>query len=437
MGNRHLTREMLRAVSRGVLPARVVTQIGRDHPLHLCPVCHQELQAFQEENRAGRRQGSGLLALSAVVGKHASDLGASVRRAEKDLAELRPLSMEKRRVKVQRARARFRGRVFVMRLLAESQRRITSSPAEAYEWAELARLAAQFSPHPFGAFDLLALATAYQANACRVGDDTRKAEQLFTHARHLLVHGGVTDLEISARIDDLEGSLRMDQRRFQEAEELLSRSAMLYNLAGSREDTAKALIMLGDTFFRSGQLVRAIETTQAALQELPAEAEPRLYVYGRYHLARFLTEAGQWEEAADLLAADEAVFRRFPEPWIQLRIIWLRGKIAAGRGDAAAAERAFLEVRDGFIAQGNAYDAAMVSLEDIAILYLQQGRTADVRRFADEILPIFQAQGLHQDALAALVLFQEAARQDGLTVARVRDSIAALRDAELRGSRAT
>ncbi len=429
MGNMHLTREMLRAVSRGELPARVVTQIGLDHLLHLCPFCRQELQAFQEENRAGKRQGPALLALSAVVGKHASDLGASIRRAERDLKDLLPLSTEERRSKVERARARFRGRVFVRRLLAESQRRITTNPAEAYCWAELARIVAQFSPDPSGSFDLLALAAAYQANACRVSDDTQKAEQLFAHARHLAVHGGVTDLEVLARIDDLEGSLHMDQRRFQEAEEVLSRAAMLFNLVGEKVETARVLVKLGGMQGLAGQLVRAIETTQAALQALPPEAEPRLYVCGRYNLARFLTEAGQWDEAADLLASDAEIFRRFPEPWIQLRITWLRGKIAAGRGDVVSAEQAFLAVRDGFIAQGNAYDAAMVSLEDIAILYLQQGRTADVRRFADEILPIFQAQGLQQDALATLILFQEAARRDELTVTRVRAYVAALRDA--------
>ena len=94
MGNMHLTQEMLRAVSRGELPARVVTQIGLDHLLSLCPFCRQELRAFQEENRGGRRRGLPLLALPAVVGKHASDLGESVRRAEKDLQDLLPLSAD-------------------------------------------------------------------------------------------------------------------------------------------------------------------------------------------------------------------------------------------------------------------------------------------------------------------------------------------------------
>ena len=69
------------------------------------------------------------------------------------------------------------------------------------------------------------------------------------------------------------------------------------------------------------------------------------------------------------------------------------------------------------MAQGIGYDAAIVSLY-LAAVYLRQGRTADVRRLAEEMTPLFQAQDVHREALAALALFQEAARQDRLTVER-------------------
>jgi hypothetical protein len=66
------------------------------------------------------------------------------------------------------------------------------------------------------------------------------------------------------------------------------------------------------------------------------------------------------------------------------------------------------------------YDAAMVSL-DLALLYLREGRSEDVKALAEEMLPIFQAQDVHREALAALLLFQDAARRDELTVAAVTD----------------
>lgn len=97
-----------------------------------------------------------------------------------------------------------------------------------------------------------------------------------------------------------------------------------------------------------------------------------------------------------------------PVTWTQLRPLWLQADIAAGRGDLAAAERDYLATRDGFISQGIGYDAAMASL-DLAVLYLRQGRTAEVRRLAEEMLPLFEAQDVHREALAALSLFLEAA----------------------------
>ena len=77
-----------------------------------------------------------------------------------------------------------------------------------------------------------------------------------------------------------------------------------------------------------------------------------------------------------------------------------------------------LETREGFIREGNGYDAAMASL-DLALLYLKDGRTADVRRLAEEMATLFEAQDVHREALAAVVLFREAARREEVTAALV------------------
>jgi hypothetical protein len=82
------------------------------------------------------------------------------------------------------------------------------------------------------------------------------------------------------------------------------------------------------------------------------------------------------------------------------------------------------------------YDAAMVSL-DLAILYLKEDRVADVQRLAEEMLPIFQAQDVHREDLAALRLFQEAAQRQELTVEKVRELAAWLRRWPRSGPRPT
>lgn len=290
-------------------------------------------------------------------------------------------------------------------------------------------MVAHHNPRMPGAFDLVALSTAHMANACRAGDDPRQADEHFAHARYVIRHHGVTDPEILAQVDHLEGSLRMDQRQFARAEELLTRSAMLYRVSGNNVETARALVTLGGLYFFKGDLADAIETTSASLRLLERSSEPRLYLCARYNLARFLTEDGQYLEAAEMLSADEALYREFPEAWTRLRLIWLRGKIAAGLGHSEEAEAAFLEARDGFIAEGCGYDAAMVVIEDLALLYLREGRTVDVKRLAEEIYPILQAQDVHREAAAALMLFQESARQEALTMRAVEEYARFLREA--------
>ena len=61
------------------------------------------------------------------------------------------------------------------------------------------------------------------------------------------------------------------------------------------------------------------------------------------------------------------------------------------------------------------YDYALVSLE-LASVLLEQGEAMEVRTLASEMLWLFQAQGVHREALAALRLFCQAAKTEGATV---------------------
>jgi tetratricopeptide (TPR) repeat protein len=196
-----------------------------------------------------------------------------------------------------------------------------------------------------------------------------------------------------------------------EAETLLRRSIMLYRLGGSSVDQARVLVKLADTFDLQGRTERAIETVEAALGSLAPEGNLRLYICARFNLAWYKTTLGEYVKAERLIAEDYQHYRRLREPWTELRLSWLRGRIDVRRGKIAAAERAFLEARDGFIAEGIGYDAAMISVEELAPLYLEQGRTAEVKRLSEEMLPIFAAADVHREAMAALITFVEAAKR--------------------------
>jgi len=79
------------------------------------------------------------------------------------------------------------------------------------------------------------------------------------------------------------------------------------------------------------------------------------------------------------------------------------------------------------------YEAALASL-DLAVLYLKAGQTAEVKRLAGAMGGIFEAKGIAREALAALTLFCEAARQETATVELAKRVIAEVERAR-RGGR--
>jgi tetratricopeptide (TPR) repeat protein len=429
MDDIHLSRQILRAVEQGKLPRSFLEEIATEHLLTRCPHCRVEFDAFEAERRAGTSVLHRLFLLfSALLERFAFSTPHKLRQSEQDIQEILRLSPTDRIKRIDRARNRFRGLALIKLLLDESRRCVPGRAAEAFQLADLARRIILRSPRMPGHFDWYTMATAFMGNARRAAGDLQQAGQLFLLARQVIAEHGVTDPEVVARVDDLLGSLRKDQRRFAEAEKILKRAAAQFGLIDAADDVARCFIKLGDTYQASGVLDRAIEATRSALALLGPASDLRLQLCARHNLTLQLVKAERYEEALAQLTLDEELYRRFPEPWVELRVAWLRGDIAAGTGDVLAAERAYRETRDGFVTQGIGYDAAMVSL-DLAVLFLRQGRTDEVRRLAEEMLPIFQAQDIHREAFAALALFQEAARHDQMTPDRALEILTYLREA--------
>jgi hypothetical protein len=137
------------------------------------------------------------------------------------------------------------------------------------------------------------------------------------------------------------------------------------------------------------------------------DQEPRLVLCARHNLIDDLAETDRFFEAQKLYRETRALYRNFPDPVTQNRRRWVKGKISLGLGRTKQAERLLLSSRDGFIAEEIPYDAALVSLE-VAALYAREGRTAHLKRLAQEMLPIFSSLQIHREALAALTFLRKA-----------------------------
>ncbi|MEA2561929.1 MAG: hypothetical protein QOH06_3433 [Acidobacteriota bacterium] len=204
----------------------------------------------------------------------------------------------------------------------------------------------------------------------------------------------------------------------------------LYRIAGEETAATYPLMSLGLLCYDRQEYKQALDIFKVMLQVVQPESEPRLYCYAHHNLTLTLCEIGDYAAAEDNLAAGLQLYREHPDLYTQSRLTWLQGKIAAGLGNLGEAEAAFAAIRQKFLAEGNAYDAAMVSL-DLALVYLRQGRTAELGELAEEAHRVFEAQDVHREVHAALLLFRDAVRQERVTADLIRELMSFLKKARL------
>jgi tetratricopeptide (TPR) repeat protein len=317
-------------------------------------------------------------------------------------------------------------------LIERSWETTARDPLHAEELARLAlRLGELLDPARYGAElieDLRARAWAHVGNACRTRSDLHGAEAAFGKAFDHLENGTGDALE-RAILLDLLGSLRRDQRRFEEAVELLGKAVPAFLKIGDRHRAGRSLVNLSIVHNHSGHPDESIPVLYESLDLIDADQEPRLLICARHNLATYLADAGRVIEARDLYRETRPLYRDFGEPFIQNRRQWLKGKIAHALGNADRAQWLFLKAREGFLAEGIPYDTALVSLE-LATLYAEQGRTADLKRLAEEIVPVFASRKIHREALAALAFLKQAIEAEAASLEVITRVAAFLKKAE-------
>ncbi|MFP5284414.1 MAG: tetratricopeptide repeat protein, partial [Thermoanaerobaculia bacterium] len=254
--------------------------------------------------------------------------------------------------------------------------------------------------------DLRARAWAYIGNAQRVQFDLQEAERSFEVA-HFHLKRGTRELLERAIFLDLKASLLRAQRRFDEALKLLRRAISIFLQEGEEHRAGRSLLNLSMVYNYSGRAEECVPVLYNALDLIDPEQEPRLLLAVWHNLSFVLAELGRFLEAQSVYRKARPLYREFPDAWTQNRRKWLKGKILHGLGQSAQAEALLLAARDGFVAEGVPYDTALVSLE-LATLYAGQGRAAELKRLAREMVRIFATHKIHREALAALAFLKQA-----------------------------
>jgi tetratricopeptide (TPR) repeat protein len=365
---------------------------------------------------SGRRPAPPVMAPSAADHPHGEALWQ----------RLEPFSARERLVIVKGVRA-FNHWALAVRLCAESEEVAPDSAVEALELAELARVVARLAAVPETWRPCLEGYTAgLVANAHRAGGRLNPADVAYTEALALWEKGdsGEPGLLDAGRLFDLGASLRRDQRRFAEALALHEQALALT----PQEESGSKLLNQAVTFEQSGDYERAITTLAEAALWVDGTRKPRLLFALRFNLAVNLVHLENAEEAERLVPEIQALTLTFNKESDRIRLRWLEGKIAAGLGRREEAIPALEQVRQWFAAKDNPYDMALATLE-LAALYLEEGHTAKVKELVLEMAPIFKAQKVPREALAALTLFRDAALQETATAALARRLVRYLTEA--------
>jgi len=375
----------------------------------------------EDEHRAAEEAYRGLLK-RVLADKPAAVERRSARRARERaeagllLRELRALPVGSR-VTLVRHDGRFHSWGLFEQLVEEARQEVLEDPrgAEA-DFQVTVELAEHLDPSRYGPGSVEAAqarAWAWLGNAERILFDFRSAEEAFLLAEEHLERSWLDPLD-EALVLELKALLRRAQRRFDEALQMLDGAIALYREVNEPHLQGRALITKGLALQYAGALDAAAAALREGLFLVDPAEDPRLVLTAHCNIILCWIDGGRLAEARALIEDLRPVWATYGRQPDLLRLRWLEGRVASGLDRLAEAEAALLEVRDGFVESGNAYDAALASL-DLAAVYAKTGRTAETRRLAAEMLPIFGSREIHREALAALLFFQRAAEMEQVT----------------------
>lgn len=328
--------------------------------------------------------------------------------------------------------ARFHNAALVEALLEDARRTWSDEPFRSESFASLALgLADRLDRRVYGkglVNDLMARAWGFVANARRIHSDLRGAEEAFRAAEELLGDGSGDPLEW-ARLLDLKASLRRAQRRFEEALQLLDEVIAICRKTRERHLEGRALISKALIYDYASEPEQAVPLLSDALEKIDRQQEPKLLFSILQNLTLSLVALGEYERASAMLPQARQAAIEFGTADDLTRTLWVEGLLDLGEQRFVEAEGKLKSVRDRYIEMGIGYNAALVSL-DLAKVYLLQGRSPETKQLAAEMHPIFVSRDVHREAIAALLVFQQAAEQESASLRLVEEVIRSVRRAQ-------
>lgn len=260
----------------------------------------------------------------------------------------------------------------VVLALERSEEMVSFNPGAVRELAQFARsIIPRVDPQSCGGAealaDLEAYAWAMEGNALRISGAFQRGLVAFTAARRIQESGGI-DLDLMARIDHLESSLRRDLRQLDTAIALLDRAAKLFKSIEDHEQLARTVINRSNIFLVQGDFGQA----SAILEHVRSFVrDPYLNLCVNHNLADILVRSGRPKEAAELLEQTRSLYLDYANPLLDSRRFWVAGLIARDLDeDLDLASTLLMEATNLLVDHG--YNSSFIGL-DLQLLQVKTG----------------------------------------------------------------
>ena len=305
---------------------------------------------------------------------------------------------------------RFANPEFIQRLVDGSWAARYQDPEKILHLAHLACLAAEScsveaAGSPERLADMKAQGWRQYGNSLRVGGRIREAEAAFNRAQRYCEEG-TGDPPLRARLFAQMVSLRIFQRRFEDAIQLADEAGRIYREIGQTNSLASVMVQRALASLYSGEPEEAARTLNRAIPLIDPQGDPHLLLAACHNLVRCYIDLDRPEQALSLYFDAQDLYHEFRDPLILLRASWQEGQLLRDLGHAQAAEAALLQAREGFGKRELLYEVALVSL-DLASVYVRQGDAAKLEQTVMETVPIFRALGVDREALASLLQLRQ------------------------------
>ncbi len=354
-------------------------------------------------------------------GTRSSDRAGSPERVEVLFERLTGHSEAQQRLLIERSRA-YRGPLLCLHLCRASEDTAPDDPDKAVKLAELALYIARRVDLDVPGGEgfrtrLEGWCTGFIANAQKVaGGELPSVENTFARAWRLWHAGEDPGALLSeAYLLDIEASLRRAQRRLPRALKLHENALKL----ARPEEVGIILMNQAVTRKESGDPEGALRSLERADRVIDGDRQPRLRCVLLFNRASSLLKLDRASEAVPLVEEVRRLAERLGNAIDLIKTSWLDANCLASLGQKEEALIKLEQVRHEFEERKHPFEYGLASL-DVALLYREEGRFAEIKVLADEILEIFKAQQVHREAIAAVILFQEAAKKERVTAGLVR-----------------